>query len=137
MKIQNYNLYFYIDKILGFTWCTSLSARKHSFFYLPKLICCTAIPYREITGFLQGFPCVVILHLHALAVYRVWRVKFHWNTGKYIHSEQELAFYIYIHVYVFITGISLFFEKQQHGNLLKQGKPCKFDRGKNVNKAGK
>jgi hypothetical protein len=31
----------------------------------------TAIPYRESTGFLQGFPCVVILHLHALAVYRV------------------------------------------------------------------
>ena len=32
---------------------------------------CTAIPYREITGFLQGFPCVVIPPLHALAVYRV------------------------------------------------------------------
>ena len=31
----------------------------------------TAIPYRESTGFLQGSPCVVILHLHALAVYRV------------------------------------------------------------------
>ena len=31
----------------------------------------TAIPYREITGFLQGFPCVVIPPLHALAVYRV------------------------------------------------------------------
>ena len=31
----------------------------------------TAIPYRESTGFLQGFPCVVILPLHALAVYRV------------------------------------------------------------------
>ena len=29
----------------------------------------TAIPYREITGFLQGFPCVVIPPLHALAVY--------------------------------------------------------------------
>ena len=37
----------------------------------------------------------------------------------------------------FITGISLFFEKQQHGNLLKQGKLCKFDRGKNVNKTRK
>ena len=54
-----------------------------------------------------------------------------------MNSVQKLAFYIYIHVYVFITGISLFFEKQQHGNLLKQGKPCKFDRGKNVNKTGK
>jgi hypothetical protein len=31
----------------------------------------TAIPYRESTGFLQGSPCVVILPLHALAVYRV------------------------------------------------------------------
>ena len=31
----------------------------------------TAIPYREITGFLQGFPCEVIPPLHALAVYRV------------------------------------------------------------------
>ena len=35
----------------------------------------TAIPYREITGFLQGFPCVVILHLHALAVYTVQGLK--------------------------------------------------------------
>jgi hypothetical protein len=33
--------------------------------------CYTASPYRESTGFLQGFPCVVILPLHALAVYRV------------------------------------------------------------------
>jgi hypothetical protein len=32
--------------------------------------------------------------------------------------------------YVFITGISVFFEKQQHGNLLKQGKPCKLNREK-------
>ena len=31
----------------------------------------TAIPYRESTGFLQGFPCVVFPPLHALAVYRV------------------------------------------------------------------
>ena len=31
----------------------------------------TAIPYRESTGFLQGYPFVVILPLHALAVYRV------------------------------------------------------------------
>jgi hypothetical protein len=61
-----------------------------------------------------------------------------------MHSVQELAFYIYIHVYVFITGISLFFEKQQHGNLLKQGKPCKLNRekmlikqGNNVTKTGK
>ena len=45
-------------------------------------------------------------------------------------SVQELAFCIYIHVYVFITGISLFFEKQQHGNLLKQGKPFKLNREK-------
>ena len=27
----------------------------------------TAIPYRESTGFLQGFPCVVIPPLHVLA----------------------------------------------------------------------
>jgi hypothetical protein len=45
-----------------------------------------------------------------------------------MHSVEELAFYIDIHVYVFITGISLFFEKQQHENLLKQGKPCKLNR---------
>ena len=45
-----------------------------------------------------------------------------------MHSVQELAIYIYIHVYVFITGISLNFEKQQHRNLLKQGKPCKSNR---------
>ena len=32
---------------------------------------CTAIPYRESTGFLQGIPCVVFQPLHALAVYRV------------------------------------------------------------------
>jgi hypothetical protein len=44
-----------------------------------------------------------------------------------MHSVQELAFYIYIHVYDFITGFSLFFEKQQHENLLKQGKPCKLN----------
>ena len=31
-----------------------------------------------------------------------------------MHSVQELAFCIYIYIYVFITGISLFFEKQQH-----------------------
>ena len=30
-----------------------------------------------------------------------------------MNSVQELAFYIYIHIYAFITGISLFFEKQQ------------------------
>jgi uncharacterized membrane protein len=54
-----------------------------------------------------------------------------------MNSVQELAFYICIHVYVFIAGISLFLEKQQRGNLLKQGKPCKFNRGKNVNKTGK
>ena len=42
-----------------------------------------------------------------------------------MHSVQELAFYINIHVYALITGISLFFEKQQHGILQKQGKPCK------------
>ena len=42
-----------------------------------------------------------------------------------MHSVQELAFYIYIHVYVFITGISLLLEKQQHGIFQKQGKPCK------------
>ena len=53
-----------------------------------------------------------------------------------MNSVQELEFYIYIHVDVLITGISLFFEKQQHGNLLKQGKPCKFHSGKNVNKTG-
>jgi hypothetical protein len=45
-----------------------------------------------------------------------------------MHSVQELALYIYIHVSFFITGISLFFEKQQHGNLLKQGKPFKLNR---------
>jgi hypothetical protein len=44
--------------------------------------------------------------------------------------------YIYIHVYVFITGISLFFEKQQRGNLLKQGKPCKLNREKMLIKQG-
>jgi hypothetical protein len=61
-----------------------------------------------------------------------------------MHSVQELAFYIYIHVYVFITGISLFFEKNKHGNLLKQGKFCKSNRekmlikqGNNVTKTGK
>jgi hypothetical protein len=61
-----------------------------------------------------------------------------------MHSVQELASYIYICVCVFITGISLFFEKQQHGNLLKQGKPCKLNRekmlikkGNNVTKTGK
>jgi hypothetical protein len=61
-----------------------------------------------------------------------------------MHSVQKLAFYIYIHVYPFVTGISLFFEKQQHGNLLKQGKPCKLNREKmlirqenNVTKTGK
>jgi hypothetical protein len=54
-----------------------------------------------------------------------------------MNSVQELAFYIYIYVYVFITGISLFFEKQKHGNLLKQGKPCKVNREKNVKKTGK
>ena len=53
-----------------------------------------------------------------------------------MHSVQELAFCIYIYIYAFITGISLFFEKQQHGNLLKQGKPCKFDRGKMLIKQG-
>ncbi len=42
-----------------------------------------------------------------------------------MHFVQELAFYIYIYVCVFITGISLLFEKQQHGILQKQGKPCK------------
>ena len=63
---------------------------------------------------------------------------------KYMHSIQELAFHIYIQVYGFITGISLFFEKQQHGNLIKQGKPCKLNRekmlikqGNNVTKTGK
>ena len=75
--------------------------------------------------FFTGISLCTNSHLHALAVYRVWRVKFHWNTGKYIHFVQELAFYIYIHVYVFITGISLLLEKQQHGILQKQGKPCK------------
>ena len=30
-----------------------------------------------------------------------------------MNSVQELVFHICIHVYVFITGISLFFEKQQ------------------------
>jgi hypothetical protein len=82
-------------------------------------------PLQGSTGFLQGNPCVVILSLHALAVYRVWRVRFHWNTGKYMHFVQELAFYIHIYVCVFITGISLLLEKQQHGILQKQGKPCK------------
>jgi hypothetical protein len=53
-----------------------------------------------------------------------------------MNSVQEMAFYIYIHVYVFITGISLFFEKQQHVNLLKQGKPCKFNREKMLIKQG-
>ena len=45
--------------------------------------------------------------------------------GKYMQFVQELALYIYIHIYVLITGISLLFEKQQHGILEKQGKPCK------------
>ena len=45
--------------------------------------------------------------------------------GNICISVQELALYIYIHVYVLITGISLLFEKQQHGILQKQGKPCK------------
>ena len=45
--------------------------------------------------------------------------------GKYMQFVQELALYIYIHVYVLITGISLLFEKQQHRILEKQGKPCK------------
>ena len=30
-----------------------------------------------------------------------------------MHSVQELAFCIYIYIYAFIKGISLFFEKQQ------------------------
>jgi len=46
-----------------------------------------------------------------------------------MHSVQELAFYIYVHVYVLITGISLLFEKQEHRILQKQGNP--------VNKTGK
>jgi hypothetical protein len=61
-----------------------------------------------------------------------------------MHSVQELAFYIYICGYVFITGIFLFFEKQQLGNLLKQGKACKLNskkmlikQGNNVTKTGK
>ena len=72
--------------------------------------------------FLQEFPCVVIPPLDALAVYRVWRVKFHLNM--YMHSIQELAFHIYIQVYGFITGFPLFFVKQQHGNLIKQFRHC-------------
>ena len=40
----------------------------------------------------------------------------------YIHSVQELALHVYICVYVLITGISLFLEKQQQftktGNIL-------------------
>ena len=31
-----------------------------------------------------------------------------------LYSVQELALCTYIYIYVFITGISLFFEKQQH-----------------------
>jgi hypothetical protein len=53
-----------------------------------------------------------------------------------MHSVQELPFYIYIHVYVFITGTSLFFEKQQHSNLPKQGKSCKLNREKMLGKQG-
>jgi hypothetical protein len=61
-----------------------------------------------------------------------------------MHSIQGLVFHIYIHVYGFITGISLFFEKQQHGNLIKKGKACKLNRefflskqGNKVTKTGK
>ena len=89
------------------------------------LIWSHCIPLQGSTGFLLGFLFEVFPQLHALAVYRVWRVKFHWNALKYMNSIQELVFHIYIHVYVFITGISLFFEKQQHRILGKQGKPCK------------
>ena len=46
----------------------------------------------------------------------------HTLQGAFLFTEQGLALLIYIHVYGFITGISLFFEKQQHGNLIKQGK---------------
>ena len=53
-----------------------------------------------------------------------------------MHPIQGLALLIYIHVYGFITGISLFFEKQQHGNLIKQGKPCKLNREKFLRKQG-
>jgi hypothetical protein len=53
-----------------------------------------------------------------------------------MHSVRELAFYIYIHVYALITGISLLFEKQQHGILQKQGKPCKYNREKMFIKQG-
>ena len=50
----------------------------------------TAIPYRESTGFLQGIPCVVFPPLHALAVYRVWRVQISLK---------------YREIYAFCTGI--------------------------------
>ena len=53
-----------------------------------------------------------------------------------MHSVQELAFCIYIYIYAFITGISLFFEKQQHQNLLKQGKSCKLNREKMLGNQG-
>ena len=50
----------------------------------------TAIPNRESTGFLQGIPCVVFPPLHALAVYRVWRVQISLK---------------YREIYAFCTGI--------------------------------
>ena len=51
--------------------------------------------------------------------------------GNNMQFVQELALYIYIHVYVLKTGISLLFEKQ------KQGKACKPKQRKDVVKAGK
>jgi hypothetical protein len=53
-----------------------------------------------------------------------------------MHSVQELAFYIYVHVYVLITGISLLFKKQQHRILQKQGKSSKSNREKKCKTQG-
>ena len=96
-------------------------------------------------GFLHGFPCVVFPQLHALWQYTGFEgSNFIEIQGKSMHSVQELTLYTYIHVYVLITGISLFFEKQQHWILLKQGKSCKLNwekmlikQGNNVTKTGK
>ena len=117
---------FHLTSFLGciFQQCISCEIGHLSMmFYSSWMLHCN--PLQGKYRFFTGISLCTLSHLHALAVYRVWGVKFHWNTGKYIHSVQELAIFNYMHVYVFITGISLFLEKQQHRILQKQGKPCK------------
>ena len=68
------NVSLYCERLRGTTWKLQtqiLQAFLQPDQYVGYIIAYTAIPYRESTGFLQGFPCVVILPLHALAVYRV------------------------------------------------------------------